>query len=178
ATGGGPYAKSDFAPGPEFGLILGLSARLPMPRGRQLGTARWCHADIHPPAKLTTNGSLALHRGLRKRPKRRAIKRRADARSGLALPPPPSAAATGPDRVRGANAPSRREYREPRQPPHRPCLRDRRAGSLRAARPTACRSLFRDRAIPAWAWHWLGPSAAAPLPIRRSCPRVHCAARG
>src|SRR5204863_9357714 len=44
ATGGGPFAKSDFALGTRRAeLILGLPARLPMPRGRQLGTSRWCH---------------------------------------------------------------------------------------------------------------------------------------
>jgi hypothetical protein len=53
-------------PNLRAGLILGLSARLPVPRGRQLGTARWCHAGTHPPAKLTTVRILALHRGLRK----------------------------------------------------------------------------------------------------------------
>src|ERR1700681_4931910 len=45
ATGGGPFAKACFALGTRRAeLILGLSARSPMPRGRQLGTARWCHA--------------------------------------------------------------------------------------------------------------------------------------
>ena len=45
ATGGGPFAKSCFALGTRRAeLILGLSARLPMPRGRQLETPRWCHA--------------------------------------------------------------------------------------------------------------------------------------
>src|SRR5436190_17390240 len=45
ATGGSPFAKSCFALGTRRAeLILGLPARLPMPRGRQLGTPRWCHA--------------------------------------------------------------------------------------------------------------------------------------
>ena len=55
------FAKSCFAPRADSGLNLGLGPWLPMPRGRQLGTARWRHAKTHPPAKLTTKRSLARH---------------------------------------------------------------------------------------------------------------------
>jgi len=44
--------KLRFALGSFPGRNLGLSARLPMPSGRQLGIRRWCHAINHPPAWL------------------------------------------------------------------------------------------------------------------------------
>jgi hypothetical protein len=45
-TRGGPFLRSPASRSEleRTELILGLSARLPMPRGRQLGIARWCHA--------------------------------------------------------------------------------------------------------------------------------------
>src|SRR5580700_683108 len=52
-------------------LNLGLSARLPMPRGRQLVTARWCHACYTPSRQVDDNGNLALCRDARKSEKRR-----------------------------------------------------------------------------------------------------------
>src|SRR5436305_13190138 len=69
ATSGGRFAKLTFAPGSEAELILGLSARLPMPRGRQLVTARWGHARYAPSSQVDDTVNLALRRGRRKRRK-------------------------------------------------------------------------------------------------------------
>jgi len=48
------FAKQNFALGPEAELSLGLCPGSPMPSGRQLGTAGWCHARYTPSCRLTT----------------------------------------------------------------------------------------------------------------------------
>src|SRR5207248_11056936 len=53
------FAKSCFAPGADSGLSLGLCPWLPMPRGRQLGTARWCHVSATPSQFVIDNPNLA-----------------------------------------------------------------------------------------------------------------------
>src|ERR1700683_3265870 len=53
ASAGVRFAKQSFAPGLKTGSNLGLSARLPMPRGRQLARARWDHVREHPPAEVS-----------------------------------------------------------------------------------------------------------------------------
>src|SRR5437763_16841659 len=72
ATSGGRFAKLTFAPGSEAELILGLSARLPMLRGRQLVTARWGHACYAPSRQVADSVNLALARGRRKGRKARS----------------------------------------------------------------------------------------------------------
>src|SRR5204863_6359834 len=56
------FAKSCFAPGADSGLNLGLCPWLPMPRGRQLGTARWCHVSATPSQFVIDNPNLAPSR--------------------------------------------------------------------------------------------------------------------
>src|SRR5215204_800684 len=47
-------------------LSLGLHPRLPMPRSRQLGTARWCHACYTPSRGVGDKTNLALGHVARK----------------------------------------------------------------------------------------------------------------
>src|SRR5215471_15364382 len=53
--------------GPRPELSLGLGPRLPMPRGRQLGTARWCHASYTPSCRVDDDINLAFRPVLCKR---------------------------------------------------------------------------------------------------------------
>jgi hypothetical protein len=59
ATAGVGVCEAVLRARPKAELSLGLHPGLPMPRGRQLGTARWCHARYTPSCRVDDKRNLA-----------------------------------------------------------------------------------------------------------------------